>query len=118
MKTIFEFKKGDKITRIKPANGFGDRSYMGDELVLIGIANGQIYFKNNNRFMSNMLGEDHILNVALDLWSEGWIEYIDPKTLLEGQEDVISNLSIEKQIERAVENEDYELAEKLKRKLG
>ena len=47
MKTIFEFKKGDKITRIKPANGFGDRSYMGDELVLIGIANGQIYFKNN-----------------------------------------------------------------------
>jgi len=68
--------------------------------------------------MSNMLGEDHISNVALDLWSEGWIEYIDPKTLLEGQEDVISNLSIEKQIERAVDNEDYELAEKLKRKLG
>lgn len=58
------------------------------------------------------------LNVALDLWSEGWIEYIDQKTLLEGQEDVISNLSIEKQIERAVENEDYELAERLKRKLG
>lgn len=118
MKTIFEFKKGDKITRIKPANGFGDRSYMGDELVLIGIANGQIYFKNNNRFMSSMLGEEHISNVSLDLWSEGWIEYIDPKTLLEGQEDVISNLSIEKQIEKAVENEDYKLAERLKRKLG
>ncbi len=118
MKTIFEFKKGDKITRIKPANGFGDRSYMGDELVLIGIANGQIYFKNNNRFMNNILGEEHISNVALDLWSEGWIEYVDPKTLLEGQEDVISNLSIEKQIEIAVENEDYELAERLKRKLG
>lgn len=118
MKTIFEFKKGDKITRIKPANGFGDRSYMGDELVLIGIANGQIYFKNNNRFMNNILGEEHISNVALELWSEGWIEYVDPKTLLEGQEDVISNLSIEKQIEIAVENEDYELAERLKRKLG
>ena len=118
MKTIFEFKKGDKITRIKPANGFGDRSYMGDELVLIGIANGQIYFKNNNRFINNILGEEHISNVALDLWSEGWIEYVDPKTLLEGQEDVISNLSIEKQIEIAVENEDYELAERLKRKLG
>ena len=106
MKTIFEFKKGDKITRIKPANGFGDRSYMGDELVLIGIANGQIYFKNNNSFMNSILGEEHISNVALDLWSEGWIEYIDPKTLIEGQEDVISNLSIEKQIEKAVENED------------
>ena len=83
MKTIFEFKKGDKITRIKPANGFGDRSYMGDELVFIDIANGQIYFKNNNRFMSNMLGDNYISSVSLDLWSEGWIEYVDPKTLLE-----------------------------------
>jgi hypothetical protein len=48
MKTIFEFKAGDKITRLKPAEQFNDRSYMGDELTFIGIANGKIYFKDHD----------------------------------------------------------------------
>ena len=33
MKTIYEFKKGDKITRINPANGYGDRSYIKCRLI-------------------------------------------------------------------------------------
>ena len=109
MKTIFEFKLGDRITRLKPSEKFYDRSYMGDELTFIGIANGQIYFNNKK----SPFGEEHIHGVDLELWKDGWDYYVDPKTLLEGKEHIISSLSIQEQIQRAIDNEDYELAEKL-----
>jgi hypothetical protein len=108
MKKIFEFKLGDKITRLKP-DKLGDRSYIGDELIFIGVENGQIYFNNKK----SPFGEEHISGINLDLWKDGWDYYFDPKKLLEGKENIISSLSIEEQIQRAVENEDYELAEKL-----
>jgi hypothetical protein len=109
MKTIFEFKAGDKITRLKPAEQFNDRSYMGDELTFIGIANGKIYFNNKK----SPFGEEYISGVNLDLWKDGWDYYVDPKNLLEGKEHIISSISIQEQIQRAIDNEDYELAEKL-----
>lgn len=109
MKTIFDFKQGDKITRLKPSKGYGDRSYMGDELTFIGIANNQIYYTNKK----SPFGEEHISNLALDLWSEDWDYFIDPKTLLNGNEIILSSLTIEQQIQKAIENEDYELANKL-----
>ena len=52
MKSIYEFKKGDIITRVSPAKslgrsifnpeGVGDRSYQGDKLIFVGVANGCI----------------------------------------------------------------------------
>jgi hypothetical protein len=109
MKTIFEFKAGDKITRLKPATEFNDRSYIGDELTFIGIVNGKIYFSNKK----SPFGEEYISGVHLDLWKDDWNYYVDPKNLLEGKEHIISSISIQEQIQRAIDNEDYELAEKL-----
>lgn len=113
MKTIFDFKKGDRITRVKPSEGVGDRSYIGDELIFVGIANAKIYFKMEGF----SIPEDAIYSLELDLFANGWEEYVDPESLLKGSEEVIDRLSIEKQIQRAVEREDYEIAARLQRKL-
>jgi hypothetical protein len=132
MRTIYEFKKGDEIVRIKPAKslglmsvGFfgenvidrgGDRSYMGQKLIFVGIANGQIYCQRTDTFSLNVFG-DKLLGLSLDIWDEGWDFYVDPTTLLNGLEIKMDVSTIEEQIKKAIENEDYELAEKLKSKL-
>jgi hypothetical protein len=61
---------------------------------------------------------DKLLNLALDIWDEGWDSFIDPKKLLEGFEPKMDKQTIEEQIKKAIENEDYELAQKLKSKLS
>lgn len=131
MKTIYDFKKGDEIVRIQPAKpysavriglfgqeegGVRDRSYMGEKLIFVGIANGQIYCQRTDSFSLSMFG-DKLLDLALDIWDEGWDLYVDPKKLLEGFEPKMDNQTIEEQIKKAIENEDYKLAEKLKSKL-
>jgi len=87
MKTIYDFKKGDKIVRIQPAkpyqNRMRDRSYMGEKLIFVGIANGQIYCKRTDRLSLSIFG-DELLGLALDVWDEGWDLFIDPKTLSHG----------------------------------
>lgn len=80
MSSIHKFKQGDVITRVKPSNN-GDRSYMGDKLIFIGIANAQIYYENPSSFTSILTGTA-MSNVSLDQWSEGWELYVDPRTLL------------------------------------
>lgn len=132
MKTIYDFKKGDEIVRVQPAKpyspvtigffgeeqgGCRDRSYMGEKLIFVGIANGQIYCQRTDRFALKIFG-DELLNMALDIWDEGWDLFIDPLKLLEGFEPKLDNDSIECQIEKAIENEDYELAAKLRSKLS
>jgi hypothetical protein len=132
MKTIYDFKKGDEIVRIQPAKpysavrigffgqeegGVRDRSYMGEKLIFVGIANGQIYCQRTDSFSLSMFG-DKLLNLSLDIWDEGWDLFIDPKKLLEGFEPKMDASTIEEQIKKAIENEDYELAEKLKSKLS
>lgn len=132
MKTIYDFKKGDEIVRIQPAKPYSeeradmfgritggerDRSYMGEKLIFVGIANGQIYCQRTNAFSLIIFG-DKLLSMPLDIWDEGWDFFFDPTQLLEGIEFKIDNLNIEEQILKAIENEDYELAEKLKSKLS
>lgn len=79
MSSIHNFKQGDVITRVKPADN-GDRSYMGDKLIFIGIANAQIYYENPESITARLTGTI-MSNVSLDQWSEGWELYVDPKTL-------------------------------------
>lgn len=127
---IYEFKIGDTITRVQPAKSIGyttdmmtgvsylrpgDRSYMGKPLTFKGIANGMIYIKSNDPF-DKILFEDSekLSGVALDLYEDGWEYYVDPNSL----DTEISTSDIEKSIEKAIEDEDYELAEKLKSKLN
>ena len=133
MKSIYDFKKGDEITRVKPSKQFGsrvnplgliednsDRSYMGQKLIFIGIANGQIYCKPTNEFDIFLFG-DKLIDLPLDIFSEGWDFFFDPNKLLEGftpSKSKVKDLSIEEQLQKAIENEDYILAEKLKKKLS
>ena len=132
MKTIYDFKKGDEIVRVQPAKpysavriglsgqeegGLRDTSYMGEKLILIGIANGQIYLQSDSDFRKAMFGYK-LIDLSIDIWDEGWDFFIDPKKLLKGFEPKIDKQTIEEQIKNAIKNEDYELAEKLKSKLS
>lgn len=133
MKTIYNFKKGDEIVRIQPAKpyspkrmgvfgdegGVRDRSYMGEKLIFVGIANGQIYCKRTDEFSLKIFG-DKLLSLPLDVFDEGWESYIDPETLLENCENeiILDEETINQQIKVAVDNEDFELAERLKKKLN
>ena len=113
MKTIYEFKKGDEVVRIvpaKPINTIRDRSYMGNKMIFIGIANGQIYLKSSNQLEIRLLGES-LINLSLDIWDDGWDTWIDPLTLLDNE---IDPVHIEDKLFDALSAEDYELAEKLK----
>jgi len=113
MKTIYEFKKGDEVVRIvpaKPINNIQDRSYMGNKMIFVGIANGQIYLKSSNQLEIRLLG-DSLINLSLDIWDDGWDTWVDPLTLLDNE---IDPIHIEDKLFDALTAEDYELAEKLK----
>ena len=113
MKTIYEFKKGDEIVRIipaKPINKIGDRSFMGEKMIFVGIANGQIYLKRTDQLEIRLMG-DSLLNISLDRWDEGWDTWVDPLTLLYNE---IDPVHIKDKLFDALTDEDYELAEKLK----
>ena len=124
MKSIYEFKKGDVITRVNPGKalgrsifnpeGQGDRSYQGDKLIFVGIANGCIYLKRTNALELQIFG-DKMIDLELDIFSEGWNYYIDPNSLLGDIEEtiLISTGGLKEAIEKAIAEENYEAAEKL-----
>ena len=130
MKTIYDFKKGDEIVRISPAKpyqntrdlfgneniGIRDRSYMGEKLIFVGIANGQIYCQRTDSLSKALFG-DKLLDLDLALWDDGWEYYVDPTTLMEDIDNIVDDSIIEEQINKAILSEDYELAGKLKKKL-
>jgi hypothetical protein len=88
---IYEFKKGDKITRIEPTIGVGDSSYIGDCLIFIGIENACIYYCLSN--------DDKIRMSKLKMveWKDGWSYYKDPNNLID---DKLLELIDDKKIEK------------------
>lgn len=79
------------------------------------ILKGQIYCQRTDSF-SLMIFGNKLLSLSLDIWDEGRDLFIDQKKLLEGFEPKMDKSTIEEQIKKAIENEDYELAERLKLK--
>lgn len=77
MSSIHKFKQGEVITRVSPSKR-GDRSYMGEKLIFIGITNNQIYYEK----FDSISALNGIRNLALDQWDEGWELYVEPLTLL------------------------------------
>ena len=128
-KSIYEFKKGDIITRASPSKsmgisilnpeGVGDRSYQGEKLIFIGIANGCIYLKRTNELELKIFG-DKLMDLELDIFSEGWDYYIDPNSLLEDADETIfvSTDGLQEAIDKAVTEENYEAADKLQKTLN
>jgi len=138
MAHISEFKKGDIITRVKPAKSLGpmptiglgglmgqtidrggDRSYLGDKLKYIGIANGQIYVRRTDDFELKLLG-DKLIDLAIDLWDEGWEYWIDPETLTGDEvyeKPKMTQAEYQAKIDIAIAGENYEEAERLKKEM-
>ena len=124
MKSIYEFKKGDIVTRVAPAKslgkslfnpeGQGDRSYQGEKLIFVGIANGCIYLKRTNELELKIFG-DRLIDLELDIFSDGWDYYINPNSLLEAIDETIlvSTEGLQDAIIKAIAEENYEAAEKL-----
>ena len=80
--SINDIKKGTHITRVQPAkpykqDGQGDRSYMGDKLLFKEIANGQIYLARTGT--EKKIFGNELIDLPVDLWSDGWVEFIDVK---------------------------------------
>jgi len=137
-KSIHSFKKGDVITRIKPSKpimklGEEDvvnRDYIGTPFVYVGIANGCIYLKRyikkeegqieNSPSLSffKLLGinENSMINLELEIFEEGWSEYVDPDKLMNGSVDKNDSFSIkelELKKQEALEEENFEEAKKI-----
>ena len=129
MKSIYEFKKGDIVTRVAPAKslgkslfnpeGQGDRSYQGEKLIFVGIANGCIYLKRTNVLELKIFG-DKMIDLELDIFSDGWDYYIDPNSLLEAIDETIlvSTDGLQDAINKAIAEENYEAADKLQKTLN
>lgn len=122
-KTIYDFRKGDIITRLEPMvddDGFKDFSLVGTKLSFVGIANACVYLsKRSDPLTKIFLGQDNIqIKLPLALCEKGWAEYVEPDF---GQENPIDNFTDEQaittEIQKAVEEEDYFRAEALKKKL-
>ena len=103
MKSIYQFKKDDIITRIEPSkplpiigmfgdiNGHNcDRSHLGVKLIFIGIANSRIYLQRSDKdkcidveIIDSVITETEtndvkLLDLPLDIFDDGWDFYFDP----------------------------------------
>jgi len=135
--SIYEFKRGDLITRIEPSKplpgfdgeDFKDRAYIGTPLKFLGIANGCVYverYKKPNHqegedelpiigsFFKMMVGEAGPINLPLDIWSDGWSYYIDPYTLSRELDDKFQDLA-DDEPHASLEELERQLKEALKR---
>jgi hypothetical protein len=122
-KAIYEFKKGDIITRLKPFNdesGFKDYTLVGNPVVFLGIANACVYLSKKSDFLIKLfLGQEDVqIKLPLDLCEQGWAKYTEPD-FLNSEVKTYSNDkgTLEKEIEKALQKEDYLLADLLKKKL-
>lgn len=133
---IHEFKKGEIITRTEPSaaifGGFvniltgqdkpltGDRSYMGDKLEFVGVANGMAYFKQLSSKWGFETNSNELRSLELDAWSEGWEYYVNPETLLQENMPIqeMSKQQLEKALQAALDKEDFEKAVELRDKLS
>jgi len=78
MSSILKFKKGDSIVRTERSHG-DDGSYLGEEMIFLGILNNRIYviFTKSKIFMD--LHHDFNLHE----WADGWEYYMNPKALID-----------------------------------
>jgi hypothetical protein len=124
-KTIYDFKKGDVITRVKPLIGdsgpLGDKDYslVGKKVTFLGIANASVYLSKPGDFLTSLLlGKETItIQLPLELAENGWADYIEPDFIDSDAPILEDEESIKKEIGKAVKEDDYERANALKKKL-
>lgn len=127
-KSIYEFKKGDYIVRVEPAEpvgesifgapNLGDRSYIGEKMEFMGVLNGCVYVRPTRTVWFDK--KDNLRNLPLDIFSNGWDYWVDPETLIDSTPSKHTSVpegELRKRIELAVADENYELADKLSKLL-
>jgi len=71
MKTIDQFKTGDEIVRLEPAKPYRtatrDRSYLGEKLTFIGVANGNIYLERDDKSVMTKILDSKEMNLHYDI---------------------------------------------------
>ena len=70
----------------------------------------KFYLKHTDSIHLKLFG-DELLNLSLDLWDDGWDDWVDPYTLIDNK---IDPSHIENKLFDALTQEDYELANTLK----
>jgi hypothetical protein len=143
--SIYEFKKGDIITRIEPSKpipgldmeDLRDRAYIGVSMKFLGVANGCVYVERYDKngsdfdempeigrfFKAMMGGGTGPINLPIDMWDEGWSYYIDPYEISNDKDkkiakeilDGANKIQLKKELKEALEEEDYEKAEEIKK---
>jgi hypothetical protein len=123
---IDSFKKEDLITRVvpimNPETNAPDYSLVGKKLIFLGIANASIYLKlplsndaDNLIFLMFGQKEPQMVQLALDLYRSGWQYYIEPDFL--NDNNISAEEDLKRQIRLAVDEENFERAEFLKKQL-
>ena len=119
--SIYKFKKGDLITRIKPMvdeTGDKDFTFIGGKITFMGIANASIYISRPLDFLAMIFSgrNEQVVQLPLELWENGWAFYIEPDFLdAEPEMDIESQLEFE--FEQAKFDEDYKKADIISKKL-
>lgn len=121
-KTIYDFRKGDVITRLEPMvdeDGYKDFSLVGAKVTFVGIANACVYLSKKSDPLSKIfLGLDTMqIKLPLALCDKGWAQYVEPDFLDISPDEMTEIRAIEEEIQKAVEAEDYFKAEALKNRL-
>lgn len=120
---IFEFKKGDVITRVLPIvdseEGFPDYSFVGKEFIFLGIANASIYLSRELDFLSQLfMGIDrHSIQIPMGIYEDGWEFFVKPDFLDDESPLIDDEERIQIQIQKAAENQEFEKADILQKKL-
>jgi len=75
MSSIYNFNKGDHITRTERSHG-DDGSYMGEEMIFLGILNNRIY-----TIFPKLKYLDLNHDFGIVEWKDGWEYYENPTKL-------------------------------------
>lgn len=122
-KSIYDFKKGDQITRLKPIiypDGEKAFEFVGKSLTFMGIANASVYLSKEADFLASLfIGKDRFtIQLPLEICEDGWGDYIKPDFLDEEDGPVLDDEEkVQKQIKKAIQEDDFEKASELKKKL-
>ena len=88
MSSINIFKKGDRIVRTERSHG-DDGSYMGEEMIFLGLLNNRIYTIFTKKTIFTNLKHDF----SITEWKDGWEYYDNPDALID--DDFLDNIDID-----------------------
>jgi hypothetical protein len=123
-KRIYDFRKGDVITRIRPMSDYGpmgDKDYnlVGKKVTFLGIANASVYFSKSADFLIAMFTgkSEFTMQLPVELCEDGWAYYVEPDFIDSESMPLDNEETLRSEIKKAVKEDDFERAEMLKIKL-